>query len=95
MILLSTSELQGFLIGLLYGIWNTLYISIIGTVVGLIIGLICGIIRVQSINPYDNAFVKFLKKSFNFLIKSYVNLFRGTPMILQALLLYYTCTTVK
>ncbi len=90
MILLSINELQGFLIGLLYGIWNTLYISIIGTVVGLIIGLVCGIIRVQSVNPYDNAFIKFLKKSSNFLIKSYVNLFRGTPMILQALLLYYT-----
>lgn len=90
MILLSINELQGFLIGLLYGIWNTLYISIIGTVVGLIIGLVCGIIRVQSVNPYDNAFIKFLKRSSNFLIKSYVNLFRGTPMILQALLLYYT-----
>ena len=88
MMLLNFYELQGFGLGILYGIWNTLYISIIGTLVGLVIGLICGIIRVQSINPYDNTFVKFLKKTSNFLVKSYVNLFRGTPMILQALLLY-------
>ena len=88
MFLYSIAELKGFSLALLAGIWNTLYISIIGTIVGLIIGLICGIIRVQSVNTYDNGFVKFTKRSSNFLVKGYVNIFRGTPMILQALILY-------
>lgn len=88
MFLYSIAELKGFSLALLAGIWNTLYISIIGTIVGLIIGLICGIIRVQSVNAYDNGFVKFAKRSSNFLVKGYVNIFRGTPMILQALILY-------
>lgn len=88
MFLFNISELKGFSLSLLTGIWNTLYISIIGTIVGLIIGLICGIIRVQSVNTYDNGFVKFAKRSANFLVKGYVNIFRGTPMILQALILY-------
>ena len=88
MFLYSIAELKGFSLALLAGIWNTLYISIIGTIVGLIIGLICGIIRVQSVNTYDNGFVKFAKRSSNFLVKGYVNIFRGTPMILQALILY-------
>ena len=88
MFLYSIAELKGFSLALLAGIWNTLYISIIGTIVGLIIGLICGIIRVQSVNTYDNGFVKFVKRSSNFLVKGYVNIFRGTPMILQALILY-------
>ena len=61
MFLFNISELKGFSLSLLTGIWNTLYISIIGTIVGLIIGLICGIIRVQSVNTYDNGFVKFAK----------------------------------
>ena len=88
MFLFNISELKGFSLSLLTGIWNTLYISIIGTIVGLIIGLICGIIRVQSVNTYDNGFVKFAKRSAIFLVKGYVNIFRGTPMILQALILY-------
>lgn len=88
MILIDINEFKGIGLGLAYGIWNTIYISIIGTLVGLIIGLVCGLIRVQTINSYDNWFIKTVKIIGNFIVKTYVTLFRGTPMILQALLLY-------
>lgn len=87
MFLYNSQEIFAFLKGLGSGIWTTLYISIIGTIVGLIIGIGCGLIRVQSINPYDSWFNKLIKRVSDIIVRCYVTIFRGTPMVLQALLL--------
>lgn len=87
MFLYNSQEIFAFLKGLGNGIWTTLYISIIGTIVGLIIGIGCGLIRVQSINPYDSWFNKLIKRVSDIIVRCYVTIFRGTPMVLQALLL--------
>lgn len=87
MFLYNSQEIFAFLKGLGSGIWTTLYVSIIGTIVGLIIGIGCGLIRVQSINPYDSWFKKLIKRVSDIIVRCYVTIFRGTPMVLQALLL--------
>lgn len=87
MFLINKAEISAFSLGLANGIWTTLYVSVIGTIVGLVIGILCGLIRVQSVNSYDSWFVKTLKRVGDILVRCYVTVFRGTPMILQALLL--------
>ncbi len=73
------------------GIETTLLISLTGTIIGLVIGLFVGSIRSISakIEPRDT-FMTRLSKRVIFLITSiYVEFFRGTPMMVQAVFLYY------
>lgn len=65
----------------------TLLISFIGTLVGLAIGMIIGVIRTtpESENKIKNFFLKIIKGISNV----YVQVLRGTPMILQSLLFYF------
>lgn len=65
----------------------TLLISIIGTLVGSLIGLIIGTIR--TIPMTDKGIKRILLKIINFIIAIYVEVFRGTPMIVQAMVIYY------
>lgn len=71
----------------LRGAGMTLLISIIGTVLGFIIGLFVGIIRTVPI-PEKGA-RKILLKAANALLAIYIEVFRGTPMIVQAMVIYY------
>ena len=73
----------------LQGIGITLLLAIVGTIAGLLIALLFGYIRVQTIHPYDSKFTKIFKNVINFIVKIYVTVFRGTPMILQAFIFYY------
>lgn len=69
------------------GIINTLIISLIGTVVGLLIGLITGIIT--TIPKSKNNSLRFIQKFINLLIKIYVEVFRGTPMMVQSMVIFW------
>lgn len=71
----------------LSGIGNTLLISLAGTVLGLLIGCIIGVIR--TVPQSRKAFVKWIQKIINFLISVYVEVFRGTPMMVQAMVIYW------
>ena len=72
-----------------YGIAMTLTFAIVGTVAGLIIGLLLGAIRSLEIDPLDSSSIKALKKFGRGLTSFYVWIFRGTPMMVQAVFLYY------
>ena len=72
---------------LLQGVGNTLLISLIGTVAGLIIGLLTGIVRTAPTSK--NAFLRTLHKIVNGIIAVYVEVFRGTPMMVQAMVIYW------
>lgn len=65
----------------------TIIISFVGTVLGLAIGLIVGIIRTipPSLNKGKNFFLNLLKV----LVNIYVQVLRGTPMIVQSVLVYF------
>ena len=72
---------------LLSGVGNTMLIALTGTVAGLAIGLLTGIVRTA---PYSrNSFVRVLHKFLNAVIAVYVEVFRGTPMMVQAMVIYW------
>ncbi len=72
-----------------YGIRLTLAFAIVGTVVGLILGLFVGAIHAMEIDPFDKPVVRGLKHFGHFITSIYVWVFRGTPMMVQAVFLYY------
>lgn len=74
---------------LLRGAWTTLYISMIGTVVGFLIGLLMGIVRTIPMPNKKNSAKGIMLTVTRFLISAYVEIFRGTPMIVQAMVIYY------
>ncbi len=71
----------------LSGVIATIKVSIIGTTVGLFIGLIVGTVRTIPNGPDSskNLFVKAIKG----ILGAYVHFFRGTPMMVQAMVFYY------
>ncbi|WP_227762414.1 amino acid ABC transporter permease [Zhaonella formicivorans] len=71
----------------LRGAGVTLFISIIGTILGSIIGLLIGVVR--TIPMPEAGMKKVLLKIINALLSAYVEFFRGTPMIVQAMVIYY------
>ncbi len=72
---------------LLEGIGNTMLIALTGTLAGLVIGLLTGIVRTA---PYSaNPVVRALHKILNGIIAVYVEIFRGTPMMVQAMVIYW------
>ncbi len=72
---------------LLSGVGNTMLIALIGTVAGLAIGLLTGIVRTAPFSR--NGFVRVLHKILNAVIAVYVEIFRGTPMMVQAMVIYW------
>ncbi|MBP7174972.1 MAG: amino acid ABC transporter permease [Thermoclostridium sp.] len=71
----------------LRGAGMTLLISIVGTVLGFIIGLLVGIIRTVPVP--ERGIKRALFKTVNALLSVYIEIFRGTPMIVQAMVIYY------
>lgn len=73
----------------LNGVKNTLLLAVTATALGCIIGFICGILQTIPYSQNDGVFKKILLKLIRILIRIYVEVFRGTPMILQAVFIYY------
>lgn len=73
----------------LAGIKNTLILAFVGTVLGCLIGFLCGILQTIPYTKNDNVFKKFFLKLLRAIIRIYVEFFRGTPMVLQAVFFYY------
>lgn len=69
------------------GIKTTLFISIIGTLVGTLIGLLVGIIR--TIPKPEKGPKKVFLKIVDVLLAFYIEFFRGTPMMVQATVIYF------
>ena len=73
----------------LSGMGSTIVIALLCTAVGCLIGLLCGILQtiphVRTDHPLKRA-VLFVVRA---CIRIYVEVFRGTPMILQAVVIYY------
>lgn len=71
------------------GILNTLILAIVATFFGCIIGFICGILQTIPHDKSDPALKRVLLWIVRAIIRIYVELFRGTPMILQAVFIFY------
>lgn len=72
-----------------YGIEITLLFAVVGTVAGLVIGLFVGGIRAIEINEFDSTPLKVLKRIGKLITGFYIWVFRGTPMMVQAMFLFY------
>ncbi len=73
----------------LSGIWNTVVLAVICTIVGCLIGLLCGVLNTIPFSKKDNIFKRLFLGLIRLIIQLYVEIFRGTPMILQAVVIYY------
>lgn len=71
----------------LKGTGYTMAMAVAGTLIGLFIGLFIGVYR--TIPTPKNKGLRVLKKAGDAIVSAYVELFRGTPMLVQALLFYY------
>ena len=80
----------------LRGAGVTMLIAIIGTVAGLTIGLAVGTIRAIPLDsPHGRGGLRrWVLRIVRFFFTFYVELFRGTPMIVQAVFIYYGLTTL-
>ncbi|MBQ1775987.1 MAG: amino acid ABC transporter permease [Erysipelotrichaceae bacterium] len=77
----------------LLGIRTTLIVALIGTLIGLLIGLLAGGIRAIRPDKTLSKGKKALKVFIDLLIKIYIEVFRGTPMMVQAVFIYYLVYT--
>ena len=72
-----------------YGIKMTIAFAVVGTLAGLIIGLIIGAFRCVPLVRLDKPVTRFFKRLGRFITGFYVWVVRGTPMMVQAVFLYY------
>ena len=81
--------LQQYGASFLSGAGNTMIIAIVGTFLGCLIGFIVGIIQTIPVDKRDSAVKKTLVGFLKFIMACYVEFFRGTPMMVQAMFIYY------
>ena len=72
---------------LLSGVGNTLLITLTSTVIGLAVGLLTGAVRTAPLSK--NPILRALHKLLNGIIAVYVEIFRGTPMMVQSMVIYW------
>ncbi|OYQ65244.1 ABC transporter substrate-binding protein/permease [Aerococcus sp. 1KP-2016] len=83
------------------GIWNTygsqfiqgaittMFIALTSTIVGFIIGLLIAIYRSLIVRRDHHPIGYIFYKIFDFVIAAYIEIFRGTPMMVQAMMIFY------
>ena len=73
----------------LSGMRNTLILALAGTVIGCLIGFVCGVLNTIPYTQRDPLPKRILLKLVRVIVRVYVEVFRGTPMVLQAVFIYY------
>ncbi len=73
----------------LTGIANTLILATTATLIGCLIGFLCGILQTIPVNSNDFFIKRLILNIMRIIIRAYVEIFRGTPMILQAVFIFY------
>ena len=81
--------IQKYGMSLLKGAGTTLLIALVGTIIGCLIGFVVGIIQTIPVSKRDNIFKRILLKFLKLIMNIYVEVFRGTPMMVQAMFIYY------
>ena len=73
----------------LLGVKNTLILALVGTLLGCLIGFLCGVLNTIPYTKNDPPLKRFFLCLIRVVIRVYVEIFRGTPMVLQAVFFYY------
>ena len=71
------------------GIENTLILALTATLIGCVIGFVCGVLNTIPCAKNDSGVKKFFVGLIRVIVRIYVEVFRGTPMVLQAVFIYY------
>ncbi len=71
------------------GIETTIQIALVGTILGFVFGCLLVFMRIQKIDKRDNDFIKLIKVILVKISKFYINIIRSTPMMVQAIIIYY------
>ena len=71
------------------GVKNTLVLALVATLIGCIIGFICGILQTIPHAKTDHPVKRFFLALIRAIVRIYVEVFRGPPMVLQAVFVYY------
>jgi len=74
----------------LFGIRNTLLIAFTSTIIGIFLGLAVGILKSIPVVSEDPLYKRIIIKIIKFMSGVYVEVFRGTPMMVQAMFIYYS-----
>ena len=85
--------LSKYYLSFLLGIRTTLIVALSGTLIGLCIGLLVGGVRAIKLDKTASGLNKTVKKIIDLILKVYIEVFRGTPMMVQAVFIYYLVYT--
>ena len=80
---------QRYGMSMLQGAGVSLRIALVGTIVGCIIGFAVGIVQTIPVEAKDNPIKKGVLWVIKLIMNAYVEFFRGTPMMAQAMFIYY------
>ncbi len=72
---------------ILSGVGYTMLIALTGTVAGLLIGLLTGVVRTAPLSHRKP--LRVLHRVLNGLIAAYIEVFRSTPMMVQAMVIFW------
>ena len=81
--------LEKYLPTYLSGMGNTVLLAVIATLIGCIIGLVCGVLNTIPCSKQDNPAKRFFLMLIRAVVRIYVEVFRGTPMVLQAVFVFF------
>ena len=73
----------------LTGMQNTLILAVVSTLIGCLIGFLCGILNTIPHSKKDPWIKRFFLALIRVVVRAYVEIFRGTPMVLQAVFIFY------
>jgi len=80
--------------GFLTGALVTMEIALLSTILGSIIGLLIGVVKTIPVKKTDFFVKRILFKIINTLLTIYIEVFRGTPMMVQAVVIFYGTATL-
>lgn len=79
--------IKTYYLSILKGVGYTILVAIVGTVAGLFIGLLIGMYR--TLDAPKNKVLALLKKIGDVILSAYIEVFRGTPMMVQAMVIFW------
>lgn len=79
--------IKTYYLSILKGVGYTILMAIVGTIVGLFIGLLIGMYR--TLDTPKNKALAVLKKIGDVILSIYIEVFRGTPMMVQAMVIFW------
>ena len=86
--------IQEYGLSYLRGARDTMIIALVGTVIGCIIGFAVGIVQTIPSNKNDNIIKRGVLWFVKLILNIYVEFFRGTPMMAQAMFIYFGSAAV-